>query len=498
MLRVALLNGCKHNYDHDITKLISPLIDGNCVVSWLEVSTGMVSSWYWFLEAIRETTEDSAYVLISLTEDDTSIDTSWTTKVWIELDQTKIDDGSLINESQDNVASIETGVSFPEYPHIPLSSIDSWVITDERKLISLSPTVKRVWLTENSILITDASGNETSLSFSWNANEYLRGDWTRHTPEIYVTPTHLWDWSDWELIVSSGTHNLNADRVYNFSKIDIASGAVLTTADNVGILKIACSWECKIDGTINLDEKLTQAIEYKELEFRGVKAQYWAEWNWWNWGKWWWSGSNNLWGLWGSGNDGFGWWWWWGNQYNNWAGSWPLVNAPWSWPSSWGTWRSNDWDTPYYAGAGATGGRWASSQYGADWTDVAYDDAGASWWNGWKRWDSGMSIMLFAKSFAGNWTITSNWWNWTTWGRWGDAVPWAQGGWGGWWWWGGASGAILLIWTTNIFWWTFSATAWSGAWGGAIGSYATGWITGSSGGAGTDGVPVNLKLNQTM
>lgn len=143
MLRVALLNGCKHNYDHDITKLISPLINGNCVVSWLEVTAGTVSAWYWFLEAVRKATGDSAYILVSLTEDDTGIDTSWTTKIWIEFDQTKIDDSTLINENQDNVASLQTGSDYPSTPHIKLASTASWTITDEREFISLKQGVNK-------------------------------------------------------------------------------------------------------------------------------------------------------------------------------------------------------------------------------------------------------------------------------------------------------------------------------------------------------------------
>jgi hypothetical protein len=147
MLRVALLNGCKHNYDHDITKLIGSLINGDCVVTGLEVTTWQVSAWYGFLEAIRTATGDSAFVLVSLTEDNTSIDTSGTKKVWITLDQDLIDDASLISENQDNVASLQTGISYPSTPHIKLASISSGTITDERVFISLKQWVNKT-LTE--------------------------------------------------------------------------------------------------------------------------------------------------------------------------------------------------------------------------------------------------------------------------------------------------------------------------------------------------------------
>jgi hypothetical protein len=36
-----------------------------------------------------------------------------------------IDDASLINENQDNVATIQTGGSYPGTPHIKLASISS-------------------------------------------------------------------------------------------------------------------------------------------------------------------------------------------------------------------------------------------------------------------------------------------------------------------------------------------------------------------------------------
>lgn len=147
MLRVALLNGCKHNYDHDITKLIGSLINGDCVVNGLEVTAWQVSAWYGFIEAIRTATGDSALVLVSLTEDDTSLDTSWTKKVWIALDQSMIDDASLISENQDNIASIQTGWAYPPTPHIKLAWISDGTISDERVFISLKQGVNKT-LTE--------------------------------------------------------------------------------------------------------------------------------------------------------------------------------------------------------------------------------------------------------------------------------------------------------------------------------------------------------------
>lgn len=142
MLRVALLNGTKHNYDHDITAIIKALINANCVVEWLNVTSSQVGAWYGFIKAQRDN-GDISYILVHLTANET-IDTSGTKKVWIQLTQTHIDDSTLVNENQDNVATIETGASYPaSWEYIKLASITSGTITDERVMLALVPWVNK-------------------------------------------------------------------------------------------------------------------------------------------------------------------------------------------------------------------------------------------------------------------------------------------------------------------------------------------------------------------
>lgn len=135
MLRVALLNGTDNNYDHNLTKMLSALIAGSCTVEGMAVTTNQVATGRWFLKAER-TGGEEALILVDITSNQV-IDTTGTKKVWIELDQAKIDDGDLINSNQDNVASINTGASYPAYEHIKLASIVSWVITDERVYVDM-------------------------------------------------------------------------------------------------------------------------------------------------------------------------------------------------------------------------------------------------------------------------------------------------------------------------------------------------------------------------
>ena len=66
------------------------------------------------------------------------------------------------------------------------------------------------------------------------------------------------DGSDGALEVTSGTTNINLATVYQYSSINIASGATLSTTDSANYGKpmiLKCSGDCTIAGTINLNGK---------------------------------------------------------------------------------------------------------------------------------------------------------------------------------------------------------------------------------------------------
>ena len=65
------------------------------------------------------------------------------------------------------------------------------------------------------------------------------------------------DGSDGALNVTSGTTTLTVDKIYNYSSINISSGATLTTGGALigKVLRIKCLGNCTIEGTIDLDEK---------------------------------------------------------------------------------------------------------------------------------------------------------------------------------------------------------------------------------------------------
>ena len=99
------------------------------------------------------------------------IDTTWTKKVWIELDPQYVNDGTLAtNPTWTQLAKINTGASYPADSayYIPLASITGGVITDARELITIKGILRKgltanttveTWATWLEVLRTIGSGS---------------------------------------------------------------------------------------------------------------------------------------------------------------------------------------------------------------------------------------------------------------------------------------------------------------------------------------------------
>ena len=90
-------------------------------------------------------------VLVHITEEVT-VDTTGTKKVWIEIDQTAIDDGSSNNADGTNIATIETGADYPSTNFVKIASITGDVVTDDREIPELKTSIIQStidWITNN-------------------------------------------------------------------------------------------------------------------------------------------------------------------------------------------------------------------------------------------------------------------------------------------------------------------------------------------------------------
>lgn len=132
MLRCGNLNGNNITYDSDITNLIY-WIANQWIISWFEVTSWTVQVGKAVLYGTRTNWEIVAVSIENTTP--FSIDTSGTKKVYLTINQAKLDDGSENNVDGTGIVSVATGANYPSSNCIKLASISGWVIIDERVFI---------------------------------------------------------------------------------------------------------------------------------------------------------------------------------------------------------------------------------------------------------------------------------------------------------------------------------------------------------------------------
>jgi hypothetical protein len=137
-----LLNGNAKNNDSDIQALAKLVLEEASVMNGLEVTTNLVGSGKCFLPVTRTGDENNPFFVLFELSSDLVIDTSGTKKVFISIPQANIDNSAL-NTEQDGtgVASVQTAASYPADNYIPLASITSGVITDERVMATLKESL---------------------------------------------------------------------------------------------------------------------------------------------------------------------------------------------------------------------------------------------------------------------------------------------------------------------------------------------------------------------
>ncbi len=131
---LSLIAWSSKTYDHQASAIHRAVFAGSCVLRWinseLEVVSGKVKSGSAFIFYTRTNGEKGvAYFENSA---DVNITTTGTKKVFIKIDQTKLDDGSTNAVDGSGIASIQTDTVYPSSNYVPLASITGGVITDAR------------------------------------------------------------------------------------------------------------------------------------------------------------------------------------------------------------------------------------------------------------------------------------------------------------------------------------------------------------------------------
>ena len=424
------------------------------------------------------------------------LDVTWDKKIFIEIDDAQLQDPTLVTQCDWTLIwSVKSESAYPTTScYIPLREITAWAwqtATDVREALK----IQWPWLQLNNygwnILAND-------ITFTGTLTGSLSG----------IIPFVFGDGTDWDLIVAAWTTNIALDTVWNFSSVNIAAWATLSSGAIWGSMLIKCDGLTTIDWDIDLTSLGNDSDML--LWFIGRNLAGWVKWPGWNWGQWWdWADLNPFfgwaWGLWSIlwyGGWWGGWWanfwigpaqvvgWAWGNWWTpgwlwgawsvNWA---PLPAAAW-WLSAWGWGYAIWW-------AGNTGGTWWNAYGNPGTTWFWPSNSGWGWAGGWDTWLSWANITIQSVDFAWTWSIITSgtngtaWWNWWNWVF---NAPWWGWGWGwGWGWWaGGWAWAYWLVWFTNLFTWSIINTPWLGwlwgsgwsvAWNGSNGSS---WINGTN------------------
>lgn len=137
MQRVALINWKNINQDSDLSKILES-ITTFWVVKGLEVQTNKITTWYWFIEIERDW--KTLFILFENTEV-LDIDTTWTKKIFIEINSANINDWNINNEVWSNIWEIKIADDYPNKNYLKLANINNWKIKDERSLLKIKDEI---------------------------------------------------------------------------------------------------------------------------------------------------------------------------------------------------------------------------------------------------------------------------------------------------------------------------------------------------------------------
>lgn len=140
MIKVWVLNWNNQLDDFELNQIVTSVLT-EWVIEWLEVSDTEVSIGKAFVEVTR-TWWETFLVWVYVNEAENI--TLWNNKkVYLSIDQTKIDDWLLISEDWTWVISIVVADNFPDNNFFPLAETDwAWVITDLRVNIKIKKSLQ--------------------------------------------------------------------------------------------------------------------------------------------------------------------------------------------------------------------------------------------------------------------------------------------------------------------------------------------------------------------
>ena len=176
MQRIGNLNWENITYDHDISGLVRGLTDWGVIEGGTVVGNKLQP-----VQAIVPLVSSNGQKILAFFESDEVIDlpTTGDYKVYIEVDQSKIDFGGNNAEDGTGIASIKTWPTLPSQNFLLLATATSWVVKDERNLIPKVGQIaqrtttleEKVSQAEEKVGKLEEAGAPGYLSIKWYSKE---------------------------------------------------------------------------------------------------------------------------------------------------------------------------------------------------------------------------------------------------------------------------------------------------------------------------------------
>lgn len=177
-IRVAFLAWTQNNTDTDYSKAFFENIRSAWVITWLDVSDWSIQPWSALIQATR--TSGETLLVPVIIDQAISVDTTGTKKIYLEIDQSLLDDGSSMESDHTGVVSVQTAGSYPADNFLKIADVTSGVVTDEREFsrVKITPW-KAEWNWK--FFVSNGSGELVEVGFgsSWQA---LFSNWASALP----------------------------------------------------------------------------------------------------------------------------------------------------------------------------------------------------------------------------------------------------------------------------------------------------------------------------
>lgn len=218
MQRIWRLNGENITYDYDFTSLDNALIEPG-FIDWFEITDSKIQKW----KALIKVKRDNKNIMINFESDEIiNVDLSKNMKIFIEIEQEKIESWFTNNPDWSWIANIKIQENYPIInTFLKIAEIENSQIIDKREFIKIKENF--------------------NLTNQWNefneANQLVKLDENGELPELNASKLQIRNFSSEKFIAWEKIATKNPVYIKNNWEIAIATAKVQEKSDIIGFAK---------------------------------------------------------------------------------------------------------------------------------------------------------------------------------------------------------------------------------------------------------------------